>query len=81
MAESSPPCDTCRHFDRCSAEPIACEAAAFFLRTGRNSPFAPRQPSSEIFERINAAPAQKSPEERERMRVAIRLRDLRHWVI
>jgi hypothetical protein len=74
---SSLPCDQCRHLERCCREPIACESAALFLSTGRYSAVAPRQPTRAIFERIHSPPAQRSPEERDRMQTALRLGLLR----
>jgi hypothetical protein len=59
-----PPCDGCRHEQRCSTENLACEAFVIFKRVGtlrKRWAAAPRQPSAAIFERAHAPIKAKAP--------------------
>jgi hypothetical protein len=59
MAGEIGPCEGCRHFDRCTANVICCEAFALFAKYGSDRwdnsarwSQAPRQPSAAILERL-----------------------------
>jgi hypothetical protein len=64
-----PPCEGCRHSQRCSTQNLACEAFVIFKRVG-TSPMrwaaAPRQPSAATFERAHA-PIRVIPRGRKRV--------------
>lgn len=46
------PCEGCRHRTRCKSEHMACRSLELCNNTGRLSPYAPRQPSREIWDRM-----------------------------
>ena len=75
------PCDDgCRHRDRCRTESLACVSLELFETAGRFSPYAPRQPSSAIYQRIQAPrPVRISAEERQRQREALVVRMAREF--
>ena len=70
------PCDSCRHFDRCTAEVIACEAFSLFARLGSDHSaerwrFAARQPSAAILERLRAGSRRPTEAESRRQRESL----------
>jgi hypothetical protein len=59
LGEAAGPCAGCRHYDRCTAQKICCEAFLVYARHGEFcSPVrwatAPRQPNADAMRRLQA---------------------------